>query len=442
MFSTAMRVQIKSLFPAVAVFCFFVSHAEAVTLRNIVEIECSWCEEKYKDSGACIESVDHQLPRWNSDGTMLAFLEISRSQKTLVVVRIDRKPDRFNFPIVWWYPDFPPKKEEKKTPPKYALQSSDRGEVSMFRWAPDQPDLILFQYNNRLYYAHLEGDRDPKPFELPQAFREYPKWHRDGKEIIYGESGRIFSAFVNSNRALRVIDKEVGVKNSNPQYFSHSSKKLIFERDEVNEGVGLYYFEKGKDGSVKVVDPGVSNEILPSFSPNNTYMAFVSDHWSAGKSGTELNRLDRPLDFYQTRDWRLYAVSADKAAWPVPIDRWLPVSGDMTVLLDFRYGLPTLCWLRDDLMLYLQKASPDRTESELWLARLPDNRREPVSIENKDSIGDSTLHYLNEIIYTAKEKLIAFSAYRHGNEIIAKHRKYKKCLKGHNRIFIGTIDGL
>jgi len=49
---------------------------------NIVEIECSWCEEKYKDSGACIESVDHQLPRWNSDGTMLAFLEISRSQKT------------------------------------------------------------------------------------------------------------------------------------------------------------------------------------------------------------------------------------------------------------------------------------------------------------------------------------------------------------------------
>ncbi len=413
----------------------------AQSVRDIMEIECEYCYEN--SGGGRIAPADHYSPLWNKSGTMLSFIEISSAGRgTLIVVEIDSRDGHVRWKEVFRFPsgkeDEPPVDDDSM--PSYSSEVSGRtGAVEMVNWSPEENNLILFQYGNRLYYAYIGSDSTPVSFDLKKSYREYPKWSIHGDNIVFGKNGDIFTAGIGDREKLfGAIRKSPGFRDSNPGYY-RSLTQILFERydDRLNCGIAL----QQKDAKpVSLLDHPVSTEMMPNLSPGGSYLAFISNQWDlTGSSRISGNNNERPIDFYERSDWRIYAVEIEQTinsnTLPLPANRWIQVSENNAVQLNFRHGMPNISWVDDRRLLYIEKhnstgifLSTIRTEASSQLIPIPPNA------------GESTILTINEIAYSPATGRIALSCFRRGNEYFKK-RSGMLLYGSHNRIFVGKVSG-
>lgn len=452
MFSTATKIRARILLVVVFVPLIFGLPSSSADWRlgTLIEVDCASCLDG-AFSTILVMPKDQLHPRWNADGTMLSFVETGPLENaTLVVLKVESNGKEITFEEIF---RFPTVDREKTMPDDDELPGYRKGVpealsgVEMIRWATNDPDLLLFQYENRLFYAKPRLRESPQPFRLKPAYREYAKWRGNCRGIVYGENGILFEAGIRNSEGEPVFKRnESRFRDSNPHLLSDGGREgILFERYDENIDCGIYYGTFRSDSPIKIIDLPISTEMLPEPSPGGKMMAFVSNLREGGQGGGPVGAIPS-IEYFQRTDWRLYAVNLQDPPGPVPVEGWIDVSGEGPVRLDFRCGLPRICWAGDRALLYMRKGG-EEDKLGLFVAEIADGRQTgmPVttkSVSMRTEVGQSTILRIDDLAYSGKKRLIALSCFRKGNECLPEQKGLKPelCAQFHNRIFIGRLD--
>ena len=387
-------------------------HVKAYEIHWIHEVQ--FPPQAHKSRASIQKPIDHYSPQWNCDGSMLSLLEEDDEHKTrLRVCKIDPKGNRrpreiFSFP----------KEEDFTSSDQYVPGSSysqfnESSSVEMVSWSPTNPNLLVFQYQGKLYYANPQNNRH-YTYHLKATYREYPKLITDRYyPIIFGENGSIFK-YNGSQKSI--YKKDHAWRASNPIYLA-SLRSTIFELFDPKLDAGIYW----KKNSPMVNFP-VTAEILPTISPMNTKIAFISN------SGSINDASDRKS--FQRNQWYIYIAKLKKNNNVTNNTYKLSHS---PILLNFQYGYPSLNWKDDNSILYVKEKN-----SKLYLSIISGKNPEEYQVNFERTILGSKIENLYEIAYNSTKNFIAVSAYRKGYECMNNLKKHY-CYQLHHRVFIGKL---
>jgi hypothetical protein len=377
--------------------------------------EVKFEQQAHKVHTSLIQPVDHYSPQWNCDGTMLSLLEEDENHKTtLHVCKVDltgqTPPKRiYTFP-----------KRNKVSPSNQSVpgsrhhsQQHSRSSVEMVSWSPNNSDLLIFQYAEKLYFAK-PSIRTATMYELGSSYREYPKLKSNQKyPIIFGENGSIVN--VSSWGESKLYSTKGAWRASNPIYVP-SLSTTIFELFDPRLDAGIYW--QSKKPLINFPDTA---EILPTLSPNSTKLAFISN------SG---NIIDTDRKSFNRNQWHLYVArltsSKDSTGQAFQIC-------DSPIQLSFMYGYPGLYWKDDNSILFIQK---DNLKP--YVAKIHNQTVDQLSeVHYESQISGSAIRKFHELAYHPVSHLIAVSAYRKANE--CRIIEDPSCYRHHHRIYIGRL---
>ncbi|KPA08976.1 hypothetical protein MHK_010822, partial [Candidatus Magnetomorum sp. HK-1] len=180
-----------------------------------------------------------------------------------------------------------------------------------------------------------------------------------------------------------------------------------------------------------------TTEMLPTLSPDNQYLAFISNLSDSDNqhnnqknqlSGSKNIKINQKIDFDENQNWRLYSVKLNQAL-PVNSESWIKVSQNKIIKLQYRRGLPELCWVGNNKMMFI-----DRQNSDIYIFEISTNN--PIKVIFNSQVGKSTILKVKTAVYS--QGLIALTALRNGFECVDDFMK-DDCFVDAEKLFIGKL---